>query len=140
MNALLKSKEYVKGKWGRVFSLFVFISGIFLIFSYIPTFIFSLLKIPFAQEISRFVVGLFLSPLIITYLFLIYSNLKALKGEFTFAPTVGKKASFIIISILGILFMSGLLFSTLSQSFGSAREKAPNAKQEVDLRQKNLLN
>lgn len=136
MNALLKSKEYVKGKWGSVFWRFLFIGGISLILSLIPIIIFALLKIPFGEEISRFVVGLFLTPLVMTYSFLVYSNLKALKGEFAFAPTGGKKASFILVGILGLLLIPGLLFSTVFLSLGSAKEKeVRDARREADLRQ-----
>jgi len=135
MNALLKSKEYVKGKWGSVFWRFLFIGGISLILSLIPIIIFALLKIPFGEEVSRFVVGLFLTPLVMTYSFLVYSNLKTLKGEFVFAPTGGKKASFILVGILGFLLIPGILFSTVFLSLGSAREKARDARREADLRQ-----
>lgn len=135
MNALLKSKEYVKGKWGGVFWRFFFIGVISLIISLVPTLIFSLLKIPFGSEISRFVIGLFLTPLIMTYSFLVYSNLKALKGEIAFAPTGGKKTAFIFVGILGILLIPAILFSTVFLSLGSAREKARDAKRQADIRQ-----
>jgi len=135
MNALLKSKEYVKGKWGGVFWRFFFIGAISLIISLVPVLIFSLLKIPFGSEISRFVIGLFLTPLVMTYSFLVYSNLKALKGEIAFAPTGGKKAAFIFAGILGILLIPAILFSTVFLSLGSAREKARDARRQADIRQ-----
>lgn len=85
MNALLKSKEYVKGKWGSILWRFFFIGALSLIISLIPVLIFSFLKIAFSApeisrfgaEISRFVIGLFLTPLVMAYSFLVYSNLKA---------------------------------------------------------------
>ena len=123
MNALLKSKEYVKGKWGSVFWRLLFIYGISFIL------IFTLLKIFLGKEISNFVIGLFLTPLVTIYLFLLYSHLKSLKGEFTFSPNSGKKASFIFVGILGLLFTFGIQFL-----IGSAREKTRNAKREADLR------
>jgi len=135
MNALLKSKEYVKGKWGGVFWRFFFIGAISLIISLVPVLIFSLLKIPFGSEISRFVIGLFLTPLVMTYSFLVYSNLKALKGEIAFAPTGGKKAAFIFVGILGILLIPAILFSTVFLSLGSAIEEARDAKRQADIRQ-----
>jgi hypothetical protein len=134
MNALLKSKEYVKGKWGGVFWRFLFIGSISLIVSLAPILIFSLLKIPFGEGISRLIIGLFLTPLVMTYSFLVYSNLRALKGEFVFAPTGGKKATFIFIAILGLLVILGILFSTVFLSLGSTREKARDARREADLR------
>jgi len=103
MNALLKSREYVKGKWGGVLWRLFFIGALSFIISLVPVLIFGLLKIPFGLEISMFIIGSFLTPLVMTYLFLIYSNLKALKGEIVFAPTRGQKAAFIFVAILGIL-------------------------------------
>jgi competence protein ComGC len=135
MNALFKSREYVKGKWGGVFWRFFFIGVISLIISLVPILIFSFLKIPFGEEISRFVIGLFLIPLTMTYAFLVYSNLKALKGEIAFAPTGGKKATFIIIGILGILIIPAILFLNVFLSLGSAREKVRDGKRQSDIRQ-----
>lgn len=82
MKALLKSREYVKGKWGGVGWRFFFIGALSYIIALIPNLIFGLLKIPFGSEISGFIIiGLFLAPLATTYSFLVYSHLKALKGE-----------------------------------------------------------
>lgn len=135
MNALLKSREYVKGKWGGVFWRFFFIGVLSLIIALIPILIFGLLKIPFGEEISRFVIGLFLTPLTMTYGFLVYSNLKALKGEIVFAPTGGQKAKFIVVGIIGLLLIPAILFSTVFLSPGSAREKARDARRQADISQ-----
>ncbi len=75
MNALLKSKEYVRGRWGSVCLRILFIGVVVLI----PITILS--AIPFFEHISSLVAVLFLTPLTSTYLFLLYNNLKALKGE-----------------------------------------------------------
>lgn len=135
MNALLKSREYVKGKWGSIFWRFFFIGALSLIISLVPILIFSFLKIPFGAQISRFVIGLFLTPLVMSYSFLVYSNLKAVKGEVAFTPTGGKKAAFIFVGILGILLIPAILFSTVFLSLGSAREKVRDAKRQADIRQ-----
>lgn len=135
MNALLKSREYVKGKWGSIFWRFFFIGALSLIISLVPILIFSFLKIPFGAQISRFVIGLFLTPLVMAYSFLVYSNLKAVKGEVAFTPTGGKKAAFIFVGILGILLIPAILFSTVFLSLGSAREKARDARRQADIRQ-----
>lgn len=139
MNALLKSREYVKGKWGGVFWRFFFIGGLSFIIALIPILIFDLLKIPFGQEISRFVIGLFLSPLIMTYDFLVYSNLKVLKGEIAFAPTGGQKAKFIVVGIIGLLLIPAILFSTVFLSLGSARKKARDAIRQSHINQIRFL-
>lgn len=134
MKALLKSREYVRGKWGSIFWRFLFINGLSLVAS-APIFIFSFLKIPFTEEASRFIIGLFLTPLVTTYSFLIYSNLRALKGEIVFASAKGKKVALILISIIGILIIPAILSSIVLSSLGSAREKARDARRQADIMQ-----
>ncbi len=79
VKALSKSKEYVKGHWWGVFWRFFFIEAVISIIYLIFIPIFSLLKIPFAPIIGEFIAILFLTPFGMTYLFMIYNNLKALK-------------------------------------------------------------
>lgn len=105
MNALLKSKEYVKGNWDGVFWRFFFMAIIGLLLYLVPFFVFASLDIPLASAISRWVVGLFLTPLAMTYSFLVYSHLRALKGDVPFAPTKGTKTAFISVAIFGIICM-----------------------------------
>lgn len=134
MDALLKSKEYVKGKWGSVFWRLFFIGILSTIIYLVPDIIFSILEIPYIQEISDFIIWLFLTPLITTYSFLLYSNLKAVRGEIAFATTRGKKAIFIFIGILGILVIPAMLI--LSASLKVAREKGGDAlRRESDFQQ-----
>jgi len=135
MNALLKSREYVKGKWGSIFWRFLFIGIISIIISLVPALIFGFFKIPLGAQISRLVIGLFLIPLVMSYSFLVYSNLKAVKGEVAFAPTGGKKATFIFVGILGILIIPAILFSTVFLSLNSAREKGRDVRRQSDISQ-----
>ena len=120
MNSLLKSREYVKGKWGSVFWRFSFIDILYLIVFLAVTIVLILL-IPnreilltpnreYVLYVARFIIGLFFTPLATAYRFLVYSNLKALKGEIAFAPTGGQKAKFIIVAFLGFLFIPAILF------------------------------
>lgn len=144
MNALLKSREYVKGQWGGVFRLFFFIAVLNVVISLILTFVFSFLKVPFGKEIGGFVIGLFLTPLAMTYMFLVYSNLKAVKGQIAFAPTKRQKAILIIAGILGMLVIPVLLFLTIFMIRVSPRgtpipsssiDKAQDTRREADLRE-----
>lgn len=133
MNALLKSREYVKGKWGSVFWRFFFIFAISGIISLVLNLIFNFLKIPFGKEISNFIIGLFLTPLTMTYGFLVYSNLKALKGEIAFAPSGSQKIKFVLVGIIGILLIPAILFSIFFLILGSAREKARDIRRQADI-------
>jgi hypothetical protein len=121
MNALLKSRAYVKGRWGEVFARFFSIGVLSLIVSLVLIFIFYVLKIPFGAEISRLLIGFFLTPLIVTYSFLVYSNIKTVQGEVAFTPTGGQKATFGVIGILGVLFIPALFFFSIFLASSSVR-------------------
>jgi len=139
MNALLKSKEYVRGNWGEVFLRFLFIGGIFLIVSFILLIIVYLFRIPYGEGIIRIVIGFFAIPLAMTYSFLIYRDLKRLKGEITLPPNGGKKTAFILAAILGLLIipliLSSLAFFRFNSGFDSARVKSRDNYRESDLKQ-----
>ena len=109
MDALLKSKEYVRGRWGSVAWRIFFIGIISFFISLMLTLIFSFLKIPLGEIIVRIINGLFLTPLVMTYLFLMYNNIKTVKGDFVFAPTKGQKAKFLLIGLLGFLIIPALV-------------------------------
>lgn len=103
MNTLLKSREYVRGRWWSIAWRFLFIAVLFLVINSVIT----LSSLPFLLFLGPiiFIIGPLLYPLVIIYGFLVYSNLKAVKGEIVFAPTRGQKIFFILISIFGILFL-----------------------------------
>src|SRR3989338_2774959 len=56
MNALLKSREYVKGRWGSILWRFLFIEALFFIILLVLVLMFIFLKIPYGAEISRLVI------------------------------------------------------------------------------------
>ncbi len=109
MDVLLKSREYIKNKWWRVFWRFLFIGGVSVIIYLTLIFVFSILKIPFSEEIIRFISGIFLTPLITTYSFILYKDLKAIRGEFVFTPTNKKKIALIFVGIIGIIILLAIL-------------------------------
>jgi len=80
VKALRKSKEYVKGRWGGVFWRFLFIGALSIILSQILALVFAFLPSSFKVGIIQLITGLFLTPLVMTYSFLVYSSLKALKN------------------------------------------------------------
>lgn len=130
MNALLKSREYVKGKWGGVFWRLFFMGALSLIISSVLNLISWLLQIPFGLIITLFWV-----PLAMTYSFLIYSNLKSLKGEIVFAPTSGEKVPFILVAIFGISVIFTMLFSVIFGVFGPVSARERDKKRQADINQ-----
>ena len=120
MKALLKSREYARGKWGAIFERYLFIGLISLVYFLAPIFIFMILgvflKIPFKEEILQVVamaLNLFWAPIVIIYSFLIYNHLKALKAQVAFNPSQRKKAGFVLLAVFGFLIMPVAIFITM---------------------------
>lgn len=84
MKALRRSKQLIKGYWFKVFWRFIvlgfLITIIYIVFSSPISFISVLLNIPFAQNITN-IINIFITPFSLAFTFLIYENLKQLKGD-----------------------------------------------------------
>ena len=103
MNALLKSREYVKGKAWSVFWRYL-ILFFFTLLVFIPVgILFGGFPDPWNGVIMQSIVSFFATPFSVAYLFLIYRNLAEIKGKFAFAPEKKTKRIFIGIGTLGIL-------------------------------------
>lgn len=85
LNALWRSREYVKGRWLSVFWRLFFISVLSLLISWVISwvviFIFGFFRIPFLSEIGNLIAMIFLFPLSTAYNFLLYDKLRFLKEE-----------------------------------------------------------
>lgn len=147
MNALLKSKSYVAGYWWEVFWRFLFIGlvlfGVNLIFAIpagIVNFIAGLTKSGLLSAIGMIfsfignIVALLLAPLTVIYTFLVYKNLKAIKGDIVSVFSNGEKVKFIIAGILGILLFFGFIIGLIIfGSLGGVRDKAMDAQRQSDI-------
>jgi len=110
MNALFRSKQLVSGKWGSV-ALRLFTIGV------IALVIYSVIFFPLsffvgkkAADIGDSIISLFLTPFSVTFIFLIYEDLKKFKGEVSFEPPKrGTKIKFILIGIIGMIGIFGIL-------------------------------
>jgi len=135
MNALLKSREYVKENCGGVFWRLFFMG---LISFFVISFFllgFGIDVIPHGEYVKQLILWLFLVPLTVIYGFLVYSHLKATKGEIVFTPTNGQKAKFIVVGVVGFLLIPALLFSAISANLGPSKDSARDARRVADLAQ-----
>jgi hypothetical protein len=126
MNALLKSKEYVKNNFLAVLWRYFFIFAISLLISFIPRLIFSVIKI-LGFFIVDFLLALFLIILTTIYLVLVYSYLKEIKGEIVFKPTKKEKAVFVFFAIFGFLFIPLLYFFIIFSAIKKAKKGSSDA-------------
>ncbi|MBW6440723.1 hypothetical protein K0B03_01670 [Patescibacteria group bacterium] len=107
MAVLFLCREYVRGYWWQVFWRNLYIGAIiigleicFIILE--STFLF--FKLPVLGDVVSLANGIIIviiAPLVIIYQFLLYKNIKAIKGDFVFTPSRGLKIKLIIVSILG---------------------------------------
>jgi HEAT repeat protein len=95
MNALLKSKEYVRGRWFGVCWRLIVIWAISALISGIP--------------IIGQLLALFLIPFSLVYTFLVYKDLKATRGEIYLQPTIKAKAGIIATGTLGYVAIPAIL-------------------------------
>ena len=152
MDALLKSREYIRNYWWsvlwRFFVMGLFIYLIIIIFGIFIFLIAMLLGITVDLNSDSFetiinlpinIISLIFAPLMVIYPFLIYNNLKEIKGDFEFKPSKKSKRFFIIIGLLGFLIIPFLLFSSIVLvSLNSARHKAMDATRYSDIQQLQL--
>ncbi len=114
VNALLKSREYVRGYWWKILWRFFFFFLIMFVFLIVTALL--SMSIPFGYFVSMLVIIFLWTPLIIIYNYLIYSQLKNIKGEFTFQPTTGQKLKIFIIPSLGFLIFVILILAMVFAS------------------------
>lgn len=112
MNALLKSRDLVKGYWWSVLWRMIVISGIGLII-FLPFFSLSFLfpnlyQYPYIFPIFYMLSLLFLFPVNISFFALIYEDLAAIKSKVSFRePTLKRKLKYILMPgiLIGILII-----------------------------------
>lgn len=113
MDALLKSREYIKGRSWEVFGLLLVLVllmvgisiGLQIGFGILGA-IFSAIGLNFLSIILMLfnqAVWVFLTPITAIYLFLIYRRLREIKGDFAFTPSQGTKIGLLAIGAFGIL-------------------------------------
>ena len=133
MDAILKSREYIRNYWWQVFWRGLFLAVV-MVGVIVVVFIFSIL----IKLVSSFLIGelaikdvlnliinfasVTIVPFITIYSFLIYDNLRKIKGDFEFKPSAKAKKSFVALVVLGILpavLVIGGIISTFSIIFSS---------------------
>lgn len=121
MNALFKSKQLVRGYWGKVFWRFLVMGIVFVVIVVPIAVLAEIFDIPFVTQI----ISVLIAPFTVTFGFLIYESLQGLKREIAFEPPKRKtKIGFILIGIIGILLIPAILASFVWISTRGARKTA----------------
>lgn len=138
LSALSKSREYVRGRWWGVFGrlLILFLASC-IVQVITKSIINSLGKDSSIAAIMVAAAVLLLSFVFFCmgsiYTFLIYKNLKEIKGQ-NFSVKATRNPIFIIFSVLSVFLLFGLSFLLIS-SLGGAAESAKGARIQADMDQ-----
>lgn len=138
MNALLKSREYVRGYWGSVLWRLLFLALFSLILYFVPAFLLNLLKTSIASSIYSFAISLFLPPFAAIYSFLIYGHLKNIKKNLVFDSKGSTKVAFIFTGIIGLLIIPAISFFTIYKGISGLKlnqTKAQDAGRQLEISQ-----
>lgn len=105
MNALLRSREYVRGYWWQVFGRNVLLVLLMLIA--VLVIIVSGSALTGNDEAGMNLIGdlltLIIAPFITAYFYVLYQNLKSLKPEVASQPASGPRGFFYFSAVLGVL-------------------------------------
>jgi len=100
-NALLRSKEYIRGKWGSVFRRLLIILLFWLVL-YLIVF-----GINFVSKnignLGSLIANILLWPLTLIYLFSLYDSLREMQPQLAGQSVAAKKGFFVFASILGLI-------------------------------------
>ncbi|HUW21366.1 MAG TPA: hypothetical protein VMW41_01730 [Candidatus Bathyarchaeia archaeon] len=107
INALLKSRQYIKGRWWAVFGRLIFVNLVYMLIFFAVKLLLSGILSPFKlaslanllSSVLSFLSRLFL----VVFNFVLYRHLKGIKGEFVFSPSKKSKIGLVLISLLSLL-------------------------------------
>jgi len=118
MNALLKSREYVRGYFWAIVGRYMF-WGVFSILLYwLPFLVFKALHFPsYVNYMYSIVTSIIIGPFSLVYAFLLYNNLKLIKGHFVFKPSSNNKTFFVICGMLCIIIPIILLMISIFKTY-----------------------
>jgi len=130
INALLKSRAYLRGHWIKTTLHLLVFTGSFGILSYLLSLIDLSIFLTgpiWTLGIRAFIViGKILLSWIVSfwpmvYMFLFYENVRAGRGELDYTTTKGKKALLIALFFMGLIItaVTGILFSRLISQYSS---------------------
>jgi len=115
LDAILKSKELVRGEWWPVFGRIIILTVAILAITFLI-----LLPIAFLGEtavnLGNVVLQIFLLPYVFAFGYILYRQFTALKPDLMGAPVAAKKGFFVFSAILGLL-VPIILIATVGLTF-----------------------
>ncbi len=114
LDALVQSREYVKGNWFNIFGKSLFLGMI----SFVIAIVTKLVTTPFLgdnESVTNTISNLVILPLATVYTFKMYKYFKGLRGEVNVTSAGKQKAFYIVGAILGVLALAGIIFAAVAE-------------------------
>lgn len=116
MNALMKSKEYVQGKWWDVFANMALLWVLSIVFSGILNLLAYMTGIRGIEGILSLIFNVFFTPFAFVFMFTLFKQLKKIKDDSVPEPTLGDKVPFILAGVLGMLVIPLIIAGVIAIS------------------------
>ena len=105
MDALMRSKEYVRGQWGKVFLSVLLLMLFAFVFSIALEVVAAMMQTPWMVDVLSAIFNIFFTPFAFLYMYLIFKYLKQTKSEDVSGVKGGSRVPFILSGILGGIFL-----------------------------------
>ena len=138
-DALLKSREYIRGRFWSLAGRNIAIFLIYIILEVVLSILGNALKSPAATGILSGIVNLAVSPFLLAYTYTMYKDFKQAKGDFVFNPTAGYRFAYLWSGILGLIIMiASTVWVTSSYALSKANYLERSQKQtQLEIQQNN---
>jgi hypothetical protein len=121
LDALIKSREYVRGNIWRMVKYSLYLGLIVLPFYIVYIVLYSMVagtRLEFVADLISSIATPIFAPLFVLYGYAVYMHIKQQKNSMVFAPTAKTRKKYMVLSILGalvliVIVMTGVLFASL---------------------------
>jgi hypothetical protein len=115
MDALARSREYVRGKWGAVLWRIVFVFIVYFVVVLVLGAILSVVKIPdMLRPLQSLIMSTFIAPFITVYMYFLYMNLRVSNPPVSSEAEKPKKTLFIVFAWIGGLLIPLMIFGAVA--------------------------
>jgi len=133
-DSLLLSREYIRKHWWAVFGRLLFIQLFFIAPALIASAVDQKLNTGLFSGLINLTNFLIIGPLITTYIFELFQNLKSVRGQFVFDPSSQEKTAFILMPVFGLILSIAVPLIIISLINPAKRaEEALNTNREAQL-------
>ncbi|MCD6569040.1 hypothetical protein J7K70_02815 [bacterium] len=115
INALMRSKFYTSGLINKeIFPRIISLGFCLILLMLAVNFVFILMGIPVRETIMQMINTAIITPFRLVFIFFLYSNIRALRGTAVFSVKQKSKTFFLVLAIIGVIFLVMIPFRLYS--------------------------